>query len=77
MSGWLADASNVKTYGEPFSQDGSMYYHTLPLWQRPIYQLTVWAQWLLWKIGIPWHNAVFDECTPTGDCCRHRPTVLD
>ena len=70
MSGWLQDGSNVKTYGKPFlARDGIEYVHTLPAWQRPLYRFTVWAQWLLWKLNVPWHNCVFDECTPTGNCC--------
>lgn len=69
MSGWLQDASNVKTYGEPFQADGIMWYHILPAWQRPLFRVVKAVQWVLWKLGVPWHDCVFDECTPTGDCC--------
>lgn len=36
---------------------------------KRIYRLTVWLQWFLWKIGIPWHNTFSDECTPDFNCC--------
>jgi hypothetical protein len=26
-------------------------------------------QWLLWKIGIHWHNTFRNECTPNFSCC--------
>ena len=26
-------------------------------------------QLIFWKLGLPWHNRLRDECTPDGDCC--------
>ena len=59
----------MKYYGKPFTKDGVKYVHTLPWWQRHFYKMTVGVQWILWKIGIPWHNWIFDECTPDFNCC--------
>lgn len=59
----------AKHYGKVF-RDGIWWYHRYPWWQRPIYGVVSRAQWLLWRVGVPWHNRWFDECTPDGDCCR-------
>lgn len=70
MAGWLQDASKVRTYGKPFfGKDGILYRHTLPWWQRPLYRVVKAVQWTLWKLGVNWHDPVFDECAPTGGCC--------
>jgi hypothetical protein len=63
----------MKTYGKPFKgRDGVMYVHTMPAWKRPVYRLTVWIQWALWKCGLPVHNYLYDECTPDFNCCKGR-----
>jgi hypothetical protein len=59
----------MEYYGKPFIKDGVEWVHTLPWWQRPLYRVTVGIQWTLWKIGLPWHNIFFDECTPDFNCC--------
>ena len=34
-----------------------------------IYKLFKIYQFLLWKIGIAWHDNKFNECTPDFNCC--------
>ena len=36
---------------------------------RPFMRVTVLVQYLLWKVGINWHNTVRNECTPNFNCC--------
>lgn len=35
-------------------------------------RLSLYAQWLLWKVGIAWHNPYRDECTPDFNCCMKK-----
>ena len=51
------------------------YAHRFVWWKRPIYKITVFVQWILWKNGINWHNSIFDECTPDFSCCIHKYPV--
>lgn len=62
-----------KCYGMAFI-NGVEYEYLLPVWQRPMYKLTVMFQYMLWRIGIPWHNWFADECTPNFNCCIHKCT---
>ena len=64
-------------YGKPFYVDGIEYIYTLPGWQRPLYKITNWFQYALWKMGIQWHNVLSDECTPDFGCCKHKVSPED
>ena len=33
------------------------------------YKIRLIFQYVLWKIGIAWHNNYEDECTPDFNCC--------
>lgn len=36
-----------------------------------IYKITHLFQFILWKIGIAWHNRFSGECTPDFNCCTN------
>ncbi len=60
-----------KCYGMIF-ENGVEYEMLLPVWKRPLYRIVKRIQWGLWKIGIPWHDWLSDECTPDFNCCAHK-----
>jgi hypothetical protein len=51
------------------------YVHRFSFYLRPIYKLTVFIQWVLWKNNIHWHNSIFNECTPDFSCCINKYPV--
>jgi len=49
--------------------------HRFSLPKRIFYKITVGFQWMLWKMGVSWHNSFFDECTPDFSCCINKYPV--
>lgn len=46
--------------------------HKRAAWYPAIYRLTCWAQTILWKLGVAWHNSFSNECTPDFNCCAKK-----